>query len=356
MTTPTLVALNRSGVLPAPPQELVALLDECRRYWELTGGAFDPTVQALWTLYWDHFSRHRHDPAGPSADALRTALDKVGFRHVAFDRNRIVLGRRGMGLTLNGIAQGYATDRVVAILRAEGIERSLVDMGESRAVGARDEGVPWRIGIADPDAPERVGETLELVDKAVATSGAYGFRFDPEGRFNHLLDPKSGGSARLYKSVTVIASTATAADGLSTAFSFLPLTEIELALRTVRDGQVRLTTARNEHIVLNGSGGRIEHKLLQPELPGMLHEPCGSFRYPGEPSTPVLTATSVRWSRNLWTRSVLEDSLLAISVRRQVGRAPPAINALRCSPPGADPRLAASSTTNCVPDLASFVE
>ena len=93
----TLVALNRSGVLPAPPPELVALLDECRRYWELTGGSFDPTVQALWTLYWEHFSRPRHDPAGPSADALRTALDKVGFRHVAFDRSRIVLGRARHG-------------------------------------------------------------------------------------------------------------------------------------------------------------------------------------------------------------------------------------------------------------------
>ena len=41
-----------------------------------------------------------------------------------------------------------------------------------------------------------------MVDKAVATSGAYGFRFDPDGRFNHLLDPRTGGSARLYKSVT----------------------------------------------------------------------------------------------------------------------------------------------------------
>ena len=107
----------------------------------------------------------------------RAALDKVGFRHVAFDRSRIVLGRRGMGLTLNDIAQGYATDRVVALLRAEGIERSLVDMGESRAVGSREEGVPWRIGITDPDAPGRVTEILELVDNAVATSGAYGFRF-----------------------------------------------------------------------------------------------------------------------------------------------------------------------------------
>jgi FAD:protein FMN transferase len=246
-----LVALNRSGVLPSPSQELVLLLDECRRYWELTGGAFDPTVQALWTLYGEHFSKHGHDPAGPPADVLRAALDKVGFRHVVFDRNRVVLGRRGMSLTLNGIAQGYATDSVVAILRAAGIERSLVDMGESRAVGARDEGVPWRIGVADPDAPDRVGETLDVIDKAVATSGAYGFRFDADGRFNHLLDPKSGESARLYKSVTVIASTATAADGLSTAFSLMPREGIERALRTLRDGQVRLMTALGERIVLS---------------------------------------------------------------------------------------------------------
>ena len=249
-----LVALNRSGVLPSPPQELIFLLDECRRCWELTDGAFDPTVQALWTLYHEHFSKQGHDPAGPSAAALQAALDKVGFRCVAFDSNRIVLGRRGMGLTLNGIAQGYATDRIVAILRAGGIERSLVDMGESRAVGSRDEGAPWRVGIADPDAPERLGETLEIVDRAVATSGAYGFRFDPGGRFNHLLDPNSGASARLYKSVTVIARTATEADGLSTAFSLLPRERIEWALRTVKDGQVRLTTELGERMVLSAQG------------------------------------------------------------------------------------------------------
>ena len=59
-----LVALNRHGVLVAPPADLVALLAECRRYWELTGGAFDPTVQALWMLYRDHFSRPDRRPAG----------------------------------------------------------------------------------------------------------------------------------------------------------------------------------------------------------------------------------------------------------------------------------------------------
>ena len=244
-----LVALNRSGVLLAPAEDLVRVLHECKHYWELTGGAFDPTVQALWALYRDHFSKEGHDPAGPSADARRAALDKVGFRHVVFDGNRIVL-RRGMGLTLNGINQGYATDRVVEILRSEGIEHSLVDMGESRALGDRPDGQPWRIGIADPNAPERTGEILGVTDKALATSGGYGFHFDPEGRFNHLFDPNSGGCAARYRSVTAVMPTATAADALSTAFSLMPEATISKVLASVGAGEVHATAASGRRFVL----------------------------------------------------------------------------------------------------------
>lgn len=245
-----LVALNRSGLLLTPPEDLVVLLRECGRYWEYTQGAFDPTVQALWTLYRGHFSSDGHDPTGPSADELRKALQKVGFEQVAFDRDRVVLRRRDMALTLNGIAQGYATDRVVELLRSEGIEHCLVDMGETRAVGERAEGEPWRIGITDPDAPDRIGETLHLSDKAVATSGSYGFRFDPAGRFNHLFDPRSGRCAERYRSVTAVLSTATAADALSTAFSLMPTDAIRRALHVVGEGQVHLATAAGERVLL----------------------------------------------------------------------------------------------------------
>ena len=170
----------------------------------------------------------------------------MGLDKVLFDRNRIVLSRSGMALTLNGIAQGYATDRVVNLLRQEGIGKSLVDMGESRALGSRPDGTPWRIGIADPDQPERIGGTLEVTDQAVATSGSYGFRFDSAGRFNHLFDPRSGTSAHLHKSVTVAMPTATAADALSTAFSLLPTAEISETLRRIGVGRVFLVTGAGE--------------------------------------------------------------------------------------------------------------
>ncbi|MCG7393214.1 FAD:protein FMN transferase [Microvirga sp. ACRRW] len=245
-----LAALNRQGILIAPPADLVTVLTECRRCWELTGGAFDPTVQALWTLYRDHFSRPDANSDGPPESALREALERVGFDKVTFDANRIALSRRGMGLTLNGIAQGYVTDRIVSILHEGGIASSLVDMGEPRAVGSHPSGDPWRVGIADPDNPDRVGETLNVVDQAVATSGTYGFHFDVAGHFNHLLDPRTGASAHLYRSVTTVMPSAMTADALSTAFSLMPITAIARTLRQLGEGQARLTTETGEAIAL----------------------------------------------------------------------------------------------------------
>lgn len=245
-----LVALNRLGVLVAPPADLVALLSESRRWWELTGGTFDPTVQPLWTLYRDHFSKPDADPQGPSASAIEATLERVGFDGVMFDANRIAFARRGMGLTLNGIAQGYATDRVVDTLRAGGIASSLIDMGEPRAIGSRPSGEAWRVGVADPDHPEDILDTFDAVDQAVATSGGYGFRFDHDGRFNHLLDPRTGASAHLHRSVTVMLPTAAAADALSTAFSLLPPADIKHVVRRLGEGQVRLLTASGKALTL----------------------------------------------------------------------------------------------------------
>ncbi|EGY00404.1 twin-arginine translocation pathway signal [Nitrospirillum viridazoti Y2] len=229
--------LNRDGVLADPPSDLVALLAEALSIARLTHGAFDPTVQPLWTLYADHFGKPGAEPAGPPMAALRRALASVGHAHVSVTADRVALNRPGMALTLNGIAQGYVTDRVVALLKARGVAHTLVDMGEIRAVGHHPAGRPWTAGIKVPGEDEHTLLTLPLVDQALSTSGAYGTLFEPTGRFNHLFDPATGTCSDPSMSISVRAPTATLADALSTAFSIMPPEGVKRVLAQLPDCQ-----------------------------------------------------------------------------------------------------------------------
>ncbi|ABD07843.1 Twin-arginine translocation pathway signal [Rhodopseudomonas palustris HaA2] len=252
--------LNRSGVLIAPDPDMVTLLQASLGYADLTGGAFDPTVQPLWRLYQQHFSSDRTDPAGPSSAWLEQALEKVGYDGLRVTPDRIVLLKRGAAITLNGIAQGYATDRVVELLRNAGLSTTLVDIGEVRALGGRPDGTPWRVGLADPDQPGRSGEIVEIADRAVATSAGAGFRFDPAGRFTHLLDPRTGRSPRSYNSVSVIAPTATAADALSTGFSLMPLPMIQRIVDQSHGVEARILDLAGQRLHLQAASGRRGHR------------------------------------------------------------------------------------------------
>lgn len=212
--------LNREGRLEAPSHDLMTLLSECERFSELSGGAFDVTVQPLWNVYAAHFfDSSAPSPEGPERRTLERVLALVDWQGVDVSSRRIVLARPGMSLTLNGIAQGYLTDRIADILRANGYERILADMGRSdiRLAGCRPDGAAWRIGLADPLVPGRVAVALDLADRCISTSGGYGTAFEATGRHHHLFDPTTGASARHYIAVTVIAASTMTADALSTA-------------------------------------------------------------------------------------------------------------------------------------------
>lgn len=226
-----LAVLNRQGHLADPPSDLVRLLSESRHYAELTGGLFDPTVQPLWRVYADHFARPGASPSGPAqADVVR-ALESVSYKAIDVDTQRIRL-RPGMALTLNGIAQGYITDRVTELFRNAGLERALVDMGEIRGLDASADATGWKVGLADPLAPDQILAQVPVTNQALATSGGYGTPLDAAGQYTHLFDPRSGRARPLYRSVSVMASTATAADALSTAFSNMPLEDCAAVVRS----------------------------------------------------------------------------------------------------------------------------
>jgi len=228
--TSALCRLNRDGELADPPQELVELLATSERFSRATGGAFDPTVQPLWAVYAKHFGMENADPNGPSPADIADAVAKCGYQRVTVDAGKAAFERSGMGLTLNGIAQGYITDRVAELLRARGVTHTLVDMGETRALDGHPAGRPWSVGIKNPRAEDRLIATIALDNQAVSTSGGYGTQFDAAGRFNHIFDPATGACANRYLSVSVVAPTAACADALSTALSVLPIDSASLAL------------------------------------------------------------------------------------------------------------------------------
>ncbi|MEQ9520234.1 MAG: FAD:protein FMN transferase [Parvibaculum sp.] len=212
--------LNRDGHLDAPPRELLDLLDHSDELFQLTGGAFDPTVSA-----------------GPEGAPGNTS----SWQHVEWNAQSVKLPPRA-ALTLNGIAQGYATDRVCALFAAEGASHSLVNLGEYRATGPKLDGAPWIIGLRDPDALWRINGEVLLVQEAVATSS----NTTPLGV--HILDPKTGRPPTHFKSVSVRAPSAVLADGLSTALFVLP---VEQALKTVEaqnEVAARFITANDEII------------------------------------------------------------------------------------------------------------
>jgi thiamine biosynthesis lipoprotein len=213
--------LNRRGVLHAPPLDLVRLLAAARRYSELTHGAFDVTVQPLWTFYAEHFGREGAMGNGPDPEALAAVLARIDHRAVSVDPARIAFEKPDMAITLNGIAQGYITDRIADLFRRDGLGAALIDLGELRALGRHPEGRPWSVGLEDPRQRARILETLELGNAALATSAGHGTRFDAAGEHHHLFDPGTGRSTRRYLSLSVSAPSATEADALSTGLFHL---------------------------------------------------------------------------------------------------------------------------------------
>ena len=221
--------LNRDGALAQPDARLLEVLRCATEIAEKSGGAFDITVQPLWAL------------AGKDADAA--ALGLVDWRRVRFDERRVVLGA-GMAITLNGIAQGYAADAAMRVMRAHGVRHALIDAGELGAMGRSRGREPWSAGIQHPRAADAFAAVARLEDCCLATSGDYETAFSADFSRHHIVDPRSGRSPGELASVSVAAPTAMIADALSTA-AFVLGAERGLALLREFPGSDALLITKN---------------------------------------------------------------------------------------------------------------
>lgn len=200
--------LNRGGTLAQPSTDLLAGIDESQRLGALSGGAFDITVQPLWLTYESHFWSRASIESDIAARAYDVARTLVDYRRPQAGHARVDLPP-GAAITLNGIAQGFITDRITDLLRNDGFAQALVDLGEWRALGSHPENRPWRATTASVP--------IDLADNALAVSSGGGTTFEPSGRFHHIFDPATGASAGTLREVAVVAPRAMIADALATA-------------------------------------------------------------------------------------------------------------------------------------------
>lgn len=224
--------LNKTGHLERPSGDMRAALALALATARASGGLFDPTVQALWEAHADWFA------AAPNAGALsekrRAAARRlVDWRQISLSAAAISLAD-GQRITLNGLGQGYVTDRIAELLYRRGLRHVLVDLGEQRALGPQRDGGAWL--IARKDAP-----SLPLIEGALATSEGSGCVFGAAGAAHHLFDPRSGQSANLWRRVTVHHPSAAVADALSTALYAAAEREISATLERFPDATAIVT-------------------------------------------------------------------------------------------------------------------
>lgn len=240
------------GSVPVALETLEAL-ETAIEVSERTQGAFDVTFGAL-TDVWKF--DHDQDGTVPTAQQIAERLPLIGYRSIVLDERArtAFLARPGMRLHLGGIGKGYAVDRGVAILRRHGLRDFMVQAGGDLYVAGVRGDRPWRLGIADPRAPDGAPfASVELRDKTFSTSGDYERFFMKDGiRYHHILDLRTGQPARECRSVTLVSARAVMADALAKGVFILGPEKGMALIERLPDVEGVIVSAKNEVLVSSG--------------------------------------------------------------------------------------------------------
>lgn len=190
----------------AVSEELFDLIGTCLDYSRKSDGAFDITVGPLMKIW----GFYKQDGRMPHRAEIRQALGRIGWRNIQLDpARRTVRFLKPIEMDPGGIGKGYAVDRMIAILKKQGVDRALISAGRSSIYGL---GAPpseprgWRVMIPDPRDRRKTVREVFLRDASMSTSGSTEKFFTAGGKvYSHIMDPRSGYPAEGMLSVSVIA-------------------------------------------------------------------------------------------------------------------------------------------------------
>lgn len=215
---------SKAGVTPqVVSKDTYFVVKNAVEYSQILEGTFDPTIRPLVKLW----NIGNDKEIIPKKAKIEEALKLVNYNDVILDESNstIMLKNKYQALDVGGIAKGFAADEVRDIFHKNKVKSALIDLGGNIfALGSKDDGTPWRVGIQNPfqSRGDFIG-ILSVKDKSIVTSGNYERYFMKDGqRFHHIIDPKTGyPSQSKIISATIISNNSIDGDGLSTGVYIL---------------------------------------------------------------------------------------------------------------------------------------
>ena len=218
---------DNAGIAPVMVDaRIIALLKDCKSYYEATSATVNPAMGGVLLLWHEARNDGINDPANaylPDTDDLQEAAEHMNMDSVVIDEasSTVFITDPQVRLDVGAVAKGWSVQQV-----SEKAPKGLLISvgGNICATGPKDEnGTPWVVGIQDPNGGDSHLHTLAVTSGSVVTSGDYQRAYVVDGElYHHIIDPKTLYPSTLWRSVTIICEDSGLADALSTALFVLP--------------------------------------------------------------------------------------------------------------------------------------
>jgi FAD:protein FMN transferase len=237
--------LNRDGHFHAVrvPVDLYRVIEESVKYSKVSTGKFDITVAPLVDM-WKAALRGDRVVSQAEQEKLRRC---IGYEKIELiPPDRVEFRSPCMRIDVGSIGKGYAVDRAVEVLRANGIRNALVDAGQSSIYGM---GAPpgqsaWEVHLRDPS--NRIDPSVLLRENSVSTSEQTPPSLLGNETAGHIIDPENGKPLDTKFALSIVAKTGTASDALSTTLLLLGPEKGKLIVKEIADAAAIWVSADGE--------------------------------------------------------------------------------------------------------------
>lgn len=226
-------------------EDTLDIIQKSKQYYDITEGAFDITIAPILKA-WGFTEQNKRVP--PEQE-LQQKMELVDQSALILNENTVFLQKPDMAIDLGGIAKGFASDRVNEILKQYGVTSAVISLGGNvSAIGKKQDGTKWSVGVQDPLNAEGFIGVLHVEDTSVITSGVYQRFFEENGKkYHHIIDSTTAKPAQSgLLAVTIVCKNGAMADALSTSLMVAGLEKGSTLWRKYADFGVIFVTEQKE--------------------------------------------------------------------------------------------------------------